>query len=213
MSEVLERKVIHANKVFIKAGEEHARAYVVQHGLIRSFIMDGDRRIDVADYEPGRIIGETCLMVDEPMSMSYEAVEDTTVITITRQDFQKKISRMDKEIATILDHVMNKLNYQDLSAIDKAVKRADIDPDAYNMMAAIVAGLDKDRQYHYEKAILPHVNAMVKAIKEVKETFKSGTATPAPEPVSADVPAAEEQKQDGEGDDDVWEIDMVASDD
>ena len=169
MSEdVLERKVIHAGKVFISAGEEHARTYVVQHGLLRSFIMDGERRIDVADYAPGRIIGETCLMVDEPMTMNYEAVVDTTVITITRQDFQKKISRIDKEFTTILNHVMNKLNYQDLSAIDTAVKRAEIDPDAYKMMQAFLHGLSEDKKFQYEKAILPHVNAMVKAIKDIK---------------------------------------------
>lgn len=167
--EVLERKVIHAGKVFIKAGEEHARAYVVQNGLIKSYVMDGDQRIDVAEYEPGRIIGETCLMVDEPMTMNYEAVVDTTVITITRQDFQKKISRIDKDISTILEHVMNKLNYQDLSAIDKAKQRFEIDPDAYKMVEVLINGLTDERKFKYEKAILPHVNAMVKAIKDLKQ--------------------------------------------
>ncbi len=95
---VLERKVIHTGKVFIKAGEEHARAYLVQSGLIQGFVMEGEDKIVVADYEPGRIIGEVCLMVDEPMTMSYEAVVDTTVVTITRQDFQKKISRKRKTL-------------------------------------------------------------------------------------------------------------------
>jgi len=166
--DVFDRNVIHAGKVFIRAGEEHARAYVVQNGLVRSFVMDGDQKVEVAEYEPGRIIGETCLMVDEPMTMSYEAVVDTTVITVTRQDFQKKISRIDKDIMTILDHVMNKLNYQDLTAIDKAVKRAEIDPDAQKMVDALTSGLGPDKKFQYEKAILRHVNGMIKAIKELK---------------------------------------------
>jgi len=165
---VFDRTVIHAGKVFIKAGEEHARAYVVQNGLVRSFIKEGDRRIDVAEYEPGRIIVETCLMVDEPMTMNYEAVVDTTVITVTRQDFQKKVSRIDKDIMTILDHVMNKLNFQDLTAIDKARKRAEIDPDALKMVDALVAGRNAEKKFQYENAILPHVNSMIKAIKELK---------------------------------------------
>ncbi len=166
---VLERKVIHAGKTFIRAGEEHARAYLVQSGLIQGFVMEGDDKIVVAEYEPGRIIGETCLMADEPMTMSYEAVMDTTVVTITRQDFQKKISRVDKEVSTILDHVMTKLNYQDLTAIDKAKTRAEIDEDAFKMVAALTTGLSDQKKYQYEKAILPHVNAMVKAIKDLKE--------------------------------------------
>ena len=167
--DVLERKVIHAGKIFIKAGEEHARAYLVQNGLIQSFVMDGNEKIIVAEYAAGRIIGESCLMVDEPMTMSYEAVEDTTVVTITRQEFQKKISKVDKEISTILDYVMNKLNYQDLTAIDKAKKRAEIDSDAFKMTAALIAGMEDHKKFQYERAILPHVNQIVKAIKELKE--------------------------------------------
>ncbi len=176
--DVFDRNVIHAGKVFIKAGEEHARAYMVQNGLLRAFVMDGDMKVEVAEYTPGRIIGETCLMVDEPMSMSYEAVVDTTVITITRQDFQKKISRIDKDIMTILDHVMNKLNMQDLSAIDKAVERSQIDDDAYKMMAALTTGLPDEKKFVYEREVLPHVNRMVKTIKELKAKDKDKTAIP-----------------------------------
>lgn len=169
VEEVLERKVIHAGKVFIKAGQEHFRAYVVQNGLIRSFVMDGDQKVEIAEFEPGRIIGETCLMADEPMTMNYEAVVDTTVVTITRQDFQKKISRIDKDITTILNHVMNKLNYQDSKAIDKAREKAQIDDDAFKMVQALTAGMEGDKKFKYENAIIPHVNSLMKAIKEVKE--------------------------------------------
>ena len=63
---------------------------------------------------------------------------------------------------------MNKLNYQDLTAIDKAVKRAEIDEDAFKMMDAITSGMPEERRFQYEKVILPHANAMVKAIKELK---------------------------------------------
>ncbi|GJL86143.1 MAG: hypothetical protein DHS20C02_19180 [Micavibrio sp.] len=177
-TDVFDRNVIHAGKVFIKAGEEHARAYMVQTGLVRSFVMDSDMKVEVAEYQPGRIIGETCLMVDEPMSMSYEAVTDSTVITITRQDFQKKIARIDKNIMTILHHVMDKLNYQDLYAIDKAKTRAEIDPDAFKMVEALTSGLGDEKKFQYEKAILPHANQMIKAIKELKEKDKAKEKAP-----------------------------------
>lgn len=175
--DVLERKVIHAGKPFIKAGEEHARAYMIQIGEIIAFVMDGDTKVEVMRYGPGRIIGETCLMVDEPMTMNYEAVIDTTVVTITRQDFQKKISRLDKNVATILGHVMNKLNYQDTSAIDKAREKSKIDPDAYKMVALLLNDVPQHKKYNYEKAILPHVNSLIKEIKLIKGADKAGEAS------------------------------------
>ncbi len=110
--------------------------------------------------------------------MSYEAVTDSTVITITRQDFQKKIARIDKNIMTILHHVMDKLNYQDLGAIDKAKERAEIDPDALKIVQGLVIGLSAEKKFQYEKALLPHANQMIKAIKELKQKDKAGGRAP-----------------------------------
>lgn len=166
---VLERKVIHAGKEFITAGEENICAYVIQTGHVRGFVMDGKEKIEVDTHGPGTIIGEVCLMLDEPIKINYEAIVDTTVVTITRQDFGKKLARVDGTIRTILNHLMNKLLAQDNVAIDKARKRAQIDEQAFQIVRSLTAGLDDVRRRKYEDKILPHVNALVKAIKEVKK--------------------------------------------
>lgn len=171
-NDVLERKVIPPGKPFIKAGEEHARAYIVQSGLISAFIMENDQKIEVAQYGPGRIIGEICLMSDEPMTMSYEALESTTVITLTRQEFQKKISKVDKNVSTILEHVMNKLNYQYAEDLDKAKQGAELDEDALKLVQAFIADVPEERKVAYENVILPHLNALLKGIKTLKEEEK-----------------------------------------
>ena len=174
--DVLERKVVHPGKPFIKEGEEHARAYIIQHGEVRAYTMDGDRKIEVSRYGPGRIIGEICLMSDEPMTMNYEALEDTTVITLTRQEFQKKISKVDKNVATILEHVMNKLNFQYAEDLDKARKGMVMDEEALKMVKALTAGIAEERRIKYENAILPHVNAILQEIKALKDEDKARAA-------------------------------------
>lgn len=167
--DVLERKVIHPGKPFIKVGEEHARAYIIQNGEISAYVMDGDRKIEVTRYGPGRIIGEICLMSDEPMTMNYEALTDTTVVTLTRQEFQKKISKVDKNVATILEHVMNKLNLQYADDLSKAQKNANIDAQAAALVKNLISGVASDeRKDEYQRAILPHLNAMLQEIKALK---------------------------------------------
>jgi CRP/FNR family cyclic AMP-dependent transcriptional regulator len=170
---VLERKVIHPGRPFIKAGEEHARAYIVQAGQINAYIMDGDRKIEVAQYGPGRIIGEICLMSDEPMTMNYEAVTDTTVVTMTRQEFQKKISKMDRNVWTILEHVMNKLNYQYDSDIDKAKARNEMDENTHAFVQSLIAKVPPEKKVKYELALTPHVNALLREMKALKEADKA----------------------------------------
>lgn len=179
---VLERKVIPPGKPFIKAGEEHARAYIVQTGLIRAYIEEDGKKIEVQTYGPGRIIGEVCLMSDEPMTMNYEAVESSTVVTLTRSEFQKKIAKMDKNVSTILEHVMNKLNFQYADDINAAKLRSKTDEllsspeavhkDAGKLVGALTANLAGARKEKYENAIMPHMNAMLQTIEALKAQEK-----------------------------------------
>ena len=172
--DVMERKVIHPGKPFIKEGEEHARAYIIQNGLISAYIMEGDKKVEVTRYDAGRIIGEICLMSDEPMTMNYEALQDTTVVTLTRAEFQKKISKLDKNIATILEHVMNKLNFQYANDIESALQATEIDPKAYEMVDALIGKIPENRRNKYEHALLPHVSAILREIKALKKEDETG---------------------------------------
>lgn len=169
---VLERKVIHTGNVFIKAGEENSRAYMIQTGKVRAFFMQGEQKIEVAQYGPGAIIGEVCLVLDDPINVSYEALMDTTVAMITRQDFEKKLQRVDKTVVTILNELVKKLNAQDKEDLDKALSNADIDPDAHKFVQALVTGLAPAKKATYETTILPHMNRLIRAIKELKALGK-----------------------------------------
>jgi len=171
---VLERKVIHTGNVFIKAGEENSRAYMIQSGKVRAFTTQGTDKIEIAQYGPGAIIGEVCLVLDEKIHISYEALTDTTVAMITRQDFQKKIQRIDKTVVTILNELVKKLLAQEQAGMDKAIRGSEIDEDAYKFVQALVTGLAPGKKETYETALLPHMNRLLRAIKEIKASEKGG---------------------------------------
>ena len=169
---ILERKVIHPGKAFIKSGEENARAYLIQSGEVRGFVMDGGQKVTVGTYGAGHIIGEICLMSDEPLAISYEAVTDTTVAMVTRAEFQKKVARIDEGIFTILEHIAGKLNRQALRDIDSAKKLAEVDDDARVMLKNLLRDVPEPQHMTYEADVLPHLNMMIKQIKKVKEDSK-----------------------------------------
>ncbi len=170
-ADVLERSAIPAGKIFLKAGEENSRAYVIQAGLIISFMEINGRKVEVERHGPGTIIGELCLMVDAPIVLSYEALEPTTVVTITRQDFQKRLTRVDKTVVKILTHTVEKLAAHEKVEIEKAIKRSEIDDMAQALALSILKSrkLSVDQQIEYERMILPPINDMIKAIKKFKE--------------------------------------------
>jgi len=165
---VLERSVLQAGKVFIRPEEEIARAYIIQNGEVRAFMMDGDRKVEVDRFGSGTIIGEMGLVIDEKTKLGYEALTACTVVSITRQDFQKRLARADKSISTVLNQAIQKIIYYENIETQKALKNSEIDDMAVALTKSLLTGLSVDKKLQYEDALLPHINGMIKAIKEMK---------------------------------------------
>ncbi len=170
---VLERKALQAGKVFITQGEENIRAYVIQDGEVAAFTKDGDKKVEVGRFGPGTIIGEINLMIDDPASLSYETITMTTVVTITRQDFQKRLARADKSITTILEHAVQKIKFFEDIETRKAIERMNVDDMALHLVRNLVMNLSVDKKMQYEDAILPHINGMIRDIKNIKKDEKA----------------------------------------
>lgn len=169
-ADVLERSVIHEGKVFITAGEENARAYIIQSGRICSFMMQNDKKIIVSTYGAGTLIGEMCLLLDTPIPLSYQAMETTTVVTITRQDFQKKLVRIDKTIKTVLDHLIKKIEEYESLHMQKASDESSTTEISRKLLRNLVGDISEDKKLRYERALLPHINGLLKELQKLKET-------------------------------------------
>ena len=174
-TDVLERSCLQAGKTFIRSGEGNARAYVIQSGEVAAFIMKGDVKIEVERFGPGTIIGEKCLIIDDTSPLSYETIISTTVVAITRDDFQKRLNKVDKSIKTILDHAIKKIGHYENIETNKAMKRFDMDDMAVALVDDLLSGLSNDKRKEYENAILPHVNSLIKEIKDIKNNANKGS--------------------------------------
>ncbi len=167
--DILERNVLQPGKPFIREGEENIRAYVIQNGAVQSYIKKGDKKVTVATYGPGTIIGELGLMVDTTPKLNYEATQTTTVVTVTRQDFQKRIAHADKTIRTILDNAIKKLENYEKQENKTALKSAEIDSKTEKIMEGLLQTVPKDNQEEFRNAILPHIDGIIKGMKSLKK--------------------------------------------
>ncbi len=168
-SDVLERSCLQAGKIFIKEGEECSRAYMIQVGEVSAFTMDGNRKVEIERLKAGAIIGERFLVADELATLSYEATELTTVIIITRQEFQKLLTKVDKNIKTIFDYAIEKIRYYERASTMRAVKNTQIDDATYKLVQSLLSNVPSDKRKNYEDAIVPHINGMITALKDIKK--------------------------------------------
>lgn len=181
-ADVLERSVVQPGKPFIKAGEENMRAYVIQNGEVCAYVIQDNQRIEIARFGPGTIIGEMCLMIDDPININYEAVVTTTVVTVTRQDFQKRLARADKTIKTILDHAIKKIEHYERLEMERAMKKPEtvfapppelpLDATAVALVENLIKDLSDEKKSSYREAMLPHINGLICGIKALKSERK-----------------------------------------
>lgn len=76
-----------ANTVIFSAGEAGGVMYVIEQGRVEIYLRDAaHERMTVALLGPGEIFGELSLLDNQPRSATAKALEDTTLIGITRDD-------------------------------------------------------------------------------------------------------------------------------
>jgi len=92
---VLERKVFQMGETIFKEGDEGHRAYVVQAGGVEIFKIKDGRKVVLGVVRPGGIFGEMALIDDVPRMASAAAIDVTTVILISRQMLDEKLSKAD----------------------------------------------------------------------------------------------------------------------
>lgn len=92
---VLERKVFQTGEIIFKEGDEGIRAYVVQAGGVEIYKLKDGKRVVLGFVGPGGIFGEMALIDDVPRMAYAAAVDVTTVILISRQMLEEKLSKAD----------------------------------------------------------------------------------------------------------------------
>lgn len=86
-------KIIPAHEIFIEQGEDGNGAYFIIDGGVRVFRMtENGEIVNLAVLGNGEVIGEMSLIDDEPRSASIEAIKDTKVLVLTKEEFSSLLS-------------------------------------------------------------------------------------------------------------------------
>ena len=89
---VLERIVFDAGNYIFLDGDVGECAYVIQEGCVEIIKESTEGETLIGTIEKGGIFGEMALIDDEPRMAAARAKDKTTVLTIDRQMFTKRLS-------------------------------------------------------------------------------------------------------------------------
>lgn len=103
-SRVLERKVFYPAQVIFKQGEQGDRAYLIQEGVVEIFKVNstGEEQV-LGTLRNGELFGEMALVDNKPRMANARAVENTSVVIISRDAFQEKLAKSDPFVRGLLN--------------------------------------------------------------------------------------------------------------
>lgn len=96
-------KKIPAGDLFIRQGTAGNTAYIIEKGRVEIHIVktDGSKQV-VGTRGPGAIVGEMALIDEAPRTANVIALEECSVIEITRDDFIRRLQSSDQIMQAVM---------------------------------------------------------------------------------------------------------------
>lgn len=96
-----------------KEGEPGDCAYLIKSGEVKiTKIARDDQPRTIATLKAGNIIGEMALIDNEPRAASAVVLQDTEVLIISNEEFQKRLDGSDQVIGLLMQTFTNRLRQQ-----------------------------------------------------------------------------------------------------
>lgn len=116
----METKTFLVGDTIFKEGEAGELAYLIKSGEVKITKLDGQERpMTIATLKKGNIIGEMALIDDAPRAASAVSLDQTEVMVITKEEFQKRLANSDQVIGLLLQTFTQRLRQQADRAVNK----------------------------------------------------------------------------------------------
>ena len=99
----IDRKVYYAGDRIFKEGDPGDRAYIVERGMIEIFKLIDGREVVLGTINKGGIFGEMALIDNAPRMAAARAVQQTTLVIVTRDVFESKLAKSDPFVRGLIN--------------------------------------------------------------------------------------------------------------
>lgn len=97
-----QRRSFAKGETIFKEGDQAAQAYLVEKGAVEiAKVIEGERRV-LGTVDQGGIFGELALIDNQPRMATAGAASPTTLLVISKEDFNEKLKQADPFIRALL---------------------------------------------------------------------------------------------------------------
>ncbi len=107
------RKIYKAGDIIMRQGDQGDAAYIIEKGQVEILIEKANGLVQrMGTRGPGTIIGEMAIVDSEPRIATIKAVEDCSLLEITKSDFHRRLKTADPVMQLITQVILTR--YRDM---------------------------------------------------------------------------------------------------
>jgi len=109
MSDALPRQIFPAGAQIFAKGDAGNFAYVIETGNVEMTTNRNGRKVVLARFRDGDLLGESALVDDEPRAATAVAVEETQVVVLDKQTLREQVANSDETVQLLLRLTLERL--------------------------------------------------------------------------------------------------------
>lgn len=106
------KKTFKKGDVLMREGDKADCAYVIEQGNVEVLVQKSGQLLQIGTRGPGSIIGEMAMIDDKPRTATIRALDDCTVMEISREDFTRRVDSADPVLKMVMRVIMTR--YRDM---------------------------------------------------------------------------------------------------
>ena len=155
----------------IRQGEQGDDAYLIQSGKVRVYAEHNNKTTELAVLGPGEIFGEMALVVDEPRVASVIALENVTLVKITRPMMIDKLGKTDVTIQALMKMMVSRIKGGNDKALYNSGNFTELSNAVESIYTQIEDSLEGAQKKSLEKAVKPQLQAFMDALTEFQKKY------------------------------------------
>lgn len=166
-----ERRFFGKGQVILKEGSHGSEAFLIQSGEVAIYLTKDGKDVELSRLGAGEIIGEMAVIFDAPRSASVRAVSDTTMIVISRPQFEEKLRATDPMVRAIVQMMSKRIVDSNLTLLDKKSDLQDLKETVRIIYQNVNDTLPTNQQWTLKNTVYPSMEALFAAIDNFRDRY------------------------------------------
>ena len=129
----MSRRTLRAGDALFREREAGQSAFLIESGMIRISVGQGDGALTLADLGPGDLVGEMAMIDDAPRTATAVALEDTVLLVIDREHLAERVAQTDPVVRALLGGQLKR--YRAMLATMRGLDVPEVAADAEDVLA------------------------------------------------------------------------------